>query len=316
MKFKILALSLILVLVAGIFQQVALGQELEPSGTSVTFGFASWPAPIIRTHVIKQIIEPLGYRVETVYPSLPVLFKGISTGDVDVFVSYWSPLHDPQILSYIEEGSIIRAPDTNIDDARLQLVVPGYVEIDSLAQLGEYEDKFDRTVITPAPGTGCHLTAKKMIEEDIYGMGDWKVMAVASTSMMLSAVKAKVEKKEWVVFCGWKPHYMNILFNLKYPDDPLKIYGRESRVYTVVRAGLPKECPNLWKFLTQFKTTSPTLNEWLYEYTYKERDPDEVALEWIKEHMGIVDQWLWGVRDLKTGKLGRVVLREAIGIGE
>jgi len=46
---------------------------------------------------------------------------------------------------------------------------------------------------------------------------------------MLSAVQRAVNNEEWIAFNGWKPHYMNLMFDLKYLEDPEGIWGESSQ---------------------------------------------------------------------------------------
>jgi glycine betaine/proline transport system substrate-binding protein len=104
---------------------------------------------------------------------------------------------------------------------------------------------------------------------------------------------------------------MNLMFDLKYLEDPEGIWGESDSVYTTVRESYQEENPNFYKFLEQFKVTAPIQNVWIDEYQNKERDPEAIAEEWIANNLDIVNQWVFGVEST-DGRMGRKVIAEIV----
>jgi len=104
---------------------------------------------------------------------------------------------------------------------------------------------------------------------------------------------------------------MNLMFDLKYLEDPEGIWGEEDSVYTVAREGYQDENTNFYKFLEQFTVTAPIQNVWIDEYQNKERDPEVVAEEWIANNIDIVNQWVFGM-DSVDGRMARKVIAEKV----
>ncbi|MCK4419834.1 glycine/betaine ABC transporter substrate-binding protein, partial [Candidatus Aerophobetes bacterium] len=59
------------------------------------------------------------------------------------------------------------------------------------------------------------------------------------------------------------------------------------------------------------KVTPEMQNEWIYGYGREERPADEVAEEWIKNNLKVVDLWVYGIKSVDGGR-ARDAIREAI----
>ncbi|WP_331445512.1 hypothetical protein [Natranaerobius thermophilus] len=62
--------------------------------------------------------------------------------------------------------------------------------------------------------------------------------------------------------------------------------------------------------MKQFDVDVDTVDEWVYEYGYEDRDPDEVADEWISENLDKVLEWVDGL-EIVDGQDAQEALREA-----
>jgi glycine betaine/proline transport system substrate-binding protein len=201
----------------------------------------------------------------------------------------------------------------NLEDVVYQTAVPEYVYeagVKSMADLYEHADKFNSEIYGIAPGNDGNIIIQNAIDNNTYNLGEWSIRE-SSTAGMLSSVQRAYNNEEWIAFNGWKPHYMNVLFDLKYLDDPEGIWGENDSVYTVVRNGYQDENPNFYKFLEQFKVTAPIQNKWVDEYQNKDRDPEEVAEEWIANNLDVVNQWVFGVKTT-DGRMGRKAIAEIV----
>jgi len=104
---------------------------------------------------------------------------------------------------------------------------------------------------------------------------------------------------------------MNVMFDLRYLEDPEGIWGEGERVYTVARNGYQDENPNFYKFLEQFKVTAPIQNQWIDSYKRQEKDPEVVAEEWIANNLDVVNQWVYGV-ETADGEMARKAIKEIV----
>ena len=308
--------SILLVLFVGVsmvgFGVVQAARFEEATDKTVNFGYVQWPGVTVKTHVAKKIAEYLGYETKMTSGSQAIMFKGMDTGDLDVFLGNWMPTMKIHFDKYKKKGAVENVR-VNLWDVVYKTAVPKYVweaGIKSFEDLNEHADKFDKTVYGLEPGNEGNLIIKKAIKNNTYNLKDWNLKS-SSTAGMLSAVKRATQKKEWIAFNGWKPHYMNVMFDLKYLKDPEGIWASGERVLSVARTGYKKENPNFYHFLKQFKVTAPIQNHWIDSYKRKGKSPETVAEEWIADNLGIVNQWVYGCRTV-DGKMARKAIKQKV----
>jgi len=220
---------------------------------------------------------------------------------------------DENRLSEIEASAFISAVYINgfdLDETTYKIAVPEFVwnaGVKSLADLNKHADKFNHVIVGIEPGNEGNQIMIDAIENNTYNLKDWELMESSTTAMMVAVGKA-IRDNQWIAFLGWEPHWMNLEYDIKYLDDPEKIWGEGEVVYTIARSGFKEEMPNVYGLLKQIKVTPNMQNDWIYEYGKKERDPDEVAIEWIKNNLDIVDQWVYEVESI-NGERARDVIR-------
>jgi len=241
-----------------------------------------------------------------------IIFKSLESEELDVFLGNWLPSMEVSFNEYKEKG-VVHNVRINLEDVVYRTAVPAYVYeagVTSLADLNEHAEKFDSKIYGIEPGNNGNIIMSNAIDDNAYNLGDWSVQA-SSTAGMLSSVKRAVNNEEWIAFNGWKPHYMNVMFDIKYLEDPEGVWGESDSVYTVARNGYQDENPNFYKFLEQFTVTAPIQNKWIDEYQNKERDPEVVAEEWIANNLDVVNQWVFGVKPA-DGRMARKAIAEIV----
>ncbi|MGM0414161.1 MAG: ABC transporter substrate-binding protein [Bacillota bacterium] len=263
---------------------------------TVNFGYVEWPGVTVKTAVASRILEDIGYETESNSYMQQVLFQGMEAGDVDAFLGTWLPTMEVNYREYQESGAVEEVV-TNLEKVLYATAVPEYVYdagVTSMADLHEHADKFESTIYGLEPGNDGNIIIQDAIDNGTYNLDDWTMME-SSTAGMLAEVDRATSQEEWIAFNGWEPHWMNLAYDIKYLDDPENIWGEDDKVITVARSGFDEEQPNVYKFLEQFVLDSEIQNEWIYEYGHEERDPEDVAEEWIGNNMDLVVEFLDGV---------------------
>jgi glycine betaine/proline transport system substrate-binding protein len=108
--------------------------------TKVTLGYVEWDSEIASTHVVKNALEDMGCEVEIVAVDAGIMWSGIGKGSFDGIVSAWLPGTHADYYAEVKDNVENLGP--NLEGAKIGLVVPAYVEIDSIEQLNEVKDKF------------------------------------------------------------------------------------------------------------------------------------------------------------------------------
>ena len=286
-------------------------EEQEEIDPEIHFAKVEWTCSTQKSYVNKEILETLGYDMTLNNYAVPVLLEGLSDGQIDVFTDTWFATFGEPLEERLEDGRIIHL-ETHLEEAAYGPAVPVYVYeagVTSLADLAEYSEEFDYTYYGLEPGNDGNQVMIDAFEDNTYGLGEWDIME-SSESAMMQAVSDIIEDEEWVVFSGWEPHYMNVVFDMEYLDDPEGIWGEGESIGTITRAGLEEDDPNLTRYLEQFDVDADIVNEWVYEFGHKGRDNEEVAKEWVEENLDIVMEWVDGVTTV-DGQDAQEVLQEA-----
>ncbi len=115
------------------------GEEAAEKG-KVKLGYVEWDSEIASTHVVKNVLEDMGYEVDAIAVDAGVMWTGIGKGDFDAIVSAWLPGTHADYYAQVENDVDNLGP--NLEGAKIGLVVPTYVEIDSIEELNSVKDKF------------------------------------------------------------------------------------------------------------------------------------------------------------------------------
>lgn len=95
---------------------------------------------VASTHVVKNVLEDMGYEVNAVSVDAGIMWTSIGTGEYDAIVSAWLPGTHGDYYNKVKDKVVNLGP--NLEGARIGLVVPAYVTIDSIEELNDVKDKF------------------------------------------------------------------------------------------------------------------------------------------------------------------------------
>ncbi|KJS83320.1 MAG: hypothetical protein JM58_13020 [Peptococcaceae bacterium BICA1-8] len=119
---------------------------LEPNsgnGQEVELVYVEWASEIASTNVVRAVLqEKLGYDVELTSVGAAAMWQGVATGDVDGMVAAWLPATHGSYLEEVKDQ--VDDLGANLHGARIGLVVPEYVTIDSIEELNENAAKFKK----------------------------------------------------------------------------------------------------------------------------------------------------------------------------
>jgi len=108
----------------------------EADGQEVDITMVEWECALATSHVIQAILLDAGYEATLTSVDAGVMWSGIAAGDNDFFACAWLPgTHGDYEEEYGDEVDEIRA---NYEGARIGLVVPEYVDIDSIEEINEH----------------------------------------------------------------------------------------------------------------------------------------------------------------------------------
>ena len=263
------------------------GEEAAEQEKKIRVGIVNWTDSIAMSNIVRVILEEeLGYTVETTYADIAVIFSSIAQKDYDLYVDAWLPVTHK---TYMEEyGEDLEKISQTFQGARIGLVVPEYVEIDSIAELNANKEKFDGDIVGIDTGAGIMKTTNTAIEE--YGL-DLDLKA-SSGPVMTATLKGAIEEKKWVVVTGWKPHWKFARWDLKFLEDPKQIYGEVENTWAVAHTDFREDFPDVTKFLENFMLTDQQLGTVMGMMNDSDKEAYEVAKEWVHNNPDAVQEWV------------------------
>lgn len=265
------------------------------SGEPVKFGTVDWPEAIAKTNVSATMVEALGYETEVQQLSVPVIFKGLEQGDLDLFVEAWFPTMDTNMKAVDPQS--VESITTNLPEATFSVAVNKEAcdaGVKSHEDLDRYKEEFGGKIFGIEPGNDGNQVVIDMIKNDTYGLGDWEIVE-SSTNGMLSEVDRAIQDGKWIAFTGWEPHYMGQKYDMCLLEDPEGAWGGPSRVETLANADFGEENPELYQLFEQLKVDKEIQGNWIDLIDNSGKEPEQIATEWLQDNPEITDRWLNGV---------------------
>lgn len=283
---------------------------------SPSFSDVGWTDITATTSAATLVLEALGYTPETQILSVAVTFESLRQGDTDVFLGNWMPLQEPQQKPLVDAGEI-EVVRTNLEGAIIGFAVPKAAYDAGLRTYGDiaaFRDQLGGRIYGIEAGSSANTTILQMIEDDAFGLGDFELVE-SSEQGMLAQVQRAIGSDQPILFFGWRPHPMNVRYELEYLTEGNDTFGPndgEATVLTNTRSGLSAECPNLGAFLGNLAFTVED-EDVLMTYILDEgMEPRAAAARWMGENPGTVERWLEGVTTVE-GEPGLPAVTAALG---
>lgn len=253
----------------------------------VKLGVVNWAEGIAMTNLAEAVLEEkMGYDVTSTTAEPGLIFTSLAEGDYDAFLDGWLPVtHE----SYMEEfGDDVVDLGYNYEGARIGLVVPSYVDVDSIEDLNDNKDLFDGKIVGIDSGAGIMAATEEAIEK--YDL-DLELME-SSGPVMTAELASSIADEEPVVVTGWSPHWKFARYDLKFLKDPKGIYGETENLHTIARTGLEEDMPEVAEFLKNFKMSEDELGDLMGAIADSDEDPLETAKTWMEENEELVNSWI------------------------
>ena len=278
----LLAIILMVVMIAG----MASGCASETK--TIKLVYVQWSCAEAETHLAEVMLTDMGYEVEKSVVQAGVMWSAVASGDADAFTTAWLPYTH---ASYWDEyGDDVVQLGVLYEGAKIGLVVPDYVTIDSIAEMKDYADEFQGRIVGIDSGAGI---MKATLEQTMpaYGLDDWDLVESSEAAMMAELERA-INANEWIAVTGWAPHWKFFSYDLKFLDDPDETYGGSEQIIIIGRDGFEEDFPDAAEFFANFKLTSAQLGEVMYMINVDGLTPAEAAQQWIDDNPSVVDTWL------------------------
>jgi len=250
----------------------------------VSILYPNWAEGIAFTHLAQAALIDKGYDVEVTPLEPGPIYASIAKGDADIMMDAWLP-HTH--ADYWEKfGDKLEKIGESFSGGTTGMVVPHYIDVDSITELNDHVELFDGEITGIGPGSGIHRNTDKAIEE--YEL-EYEQLTSSGPAMMAS-LKRAYDKNEPIIITGWKPHFMWAEYDLKYLADPKGVYPTDVCAI-VTRPGFKEENPVLGEFFTNFNMEETELYD-LMDAIDKADDPSVAAKNWYQENKALVESWM------------------------
>ncbi|KPG71219.1 ABC transporter permease/substrate binding protein [Enterococcus sp. RIT-PI-f] len=268
--------------VALIGASVAFGNVSDNKGT-VNLAYVEWDTEVASTHVVAAVLTEMGYEVKTTPLDNAIMWESVAKGEVDGMVAAWLPsTHEAQYEQYKDQ---VENLGPNLEGAKLGIVVPSYMDVDSIADLS---DEAGKTITGIEPGAGVVSAAENTVAT-YDNLSDWEV-ATSSSGAMTVALGQAIKNQEDIVITGWSPHWMFAKYDLKYLDDPEGTMGDAESINTMVRQGLSEDMPEVYDVLDKFSWTQEDMEEVMLAIN-DGASAEDAAKDWVDNHAEEVAAW-------------------------
>lgn len=279
-KAGILVAAAAVVVILG---SVAFGGTKDTTKGTVSLSYVEWDTEVASTHVIGEVLKDMGYQVNLTPLDNAIMWESVAKGETDGMVAAWLPnTHKAQYAQYKDQ---IDDLGVNLEGAKLGLVVPDYMDVNSIEDL---TDQANKTITGIEPGAGVVNAAEKAVS-DYPNLADWNVATSSSGAMTVSLGQA-IKNKQPIVITGWSPHWMFAKYGLKYLEDPKGSMGQAESIHTIARQGLKDDQPEVYNVLKNFHWTKDDMESVMLAIN-EGQDPTDAAKDWIADHPEQVAEW-------------------------
>ena len=224
------------------------GSSSEEESKKVTLGFLpAWTDGLSTAYLLDNQLTKMGYEVEmkTLTEAGP-LYTGLANGDVDIYPSAWPELTHADYM--VEFGDRIEDLGSYYDGAKLTIVVPEYVDINSIAELRGQGARFNGTIYGIEPGAGLtKQTQERVLPE--YELESEFQLLTSSTAAMLTELDRAIRAERDIVVTLWRPFWANAAFPLKDLADPLGAMGGSESLHFLGTSGFSEKYPEIAEFI-------------------------------------------------------------------
>ena len=106
---------------------------VEEGTDEIELVYVEWDTEVSSTNVVGKVLSDLGYDVTITPLDNAVMWQAVASGDADAMVAAWLPATHGEL--YEEYKDEVEELGVNLEGAKIGLVVPEYMDIDSIEDL-------------------------------------------------------------------------------------------------------------------------------------------------------------------------------------
>lgn len=257
----------------------------------VEIGMVNWAEGVAMSNLVKVVVEEnLDYTVNLTMGDAGPIYASIANGSSDAFLDAWLPSTHKEYMEKFDGQ--LELYGTIFEGARTGLVVPEYVEANSIEDLNDMKGLVDGKIVGIDSGAGIMGATEQAIKD--YGL-EYELQT-GSGPVMTAALADAIDNNEPIIVTGWAPHWKFGRWDLKFLDDPKGAFGEAETIHSVVRLGLADDKPEFAAFLKNFSLNEEELSGLMAMVNESNQDPIVPAREWAEQNADTVAKWFEGVK--------------------
>ncbi|MGY0692856.1 glycine betaine ABC transporter substrate-binding protein [Virgibacillus sp. FSP13] len=271
---------------------------VELGEKELTVPYVAWAGALARTPLVKQVLEEVGYDVETTQVEAGAMWSSVANGDAAFMTASWLPATHQSYWEKYEDD--VESVGEFVAKAPLALTVPSYMEdVNSIEDLKDNKDlgeSVDWTVVGIDPGAGIMQNTVKALEE--YKLENWTLQE-SSEAAMLSELKSRIADEEPIIVPLWKPHWAFAEMDLKMLEDPKEIYGGDGdRIEAIANKNFKEDSPAAYEVMQRLTEdyNEEIENELLVAINGGAAE-DEAASQFLEDNPDLLKKWTEGLGD-------------------
>jgi len=105
----------------------------EGDGESIELTMVDWDSTVASSNVVKVVLEDLGFDVTLTPIDNAIMWQSVADGEADGFLAGWLPVTHGDLYEEYKDDLVNLGP--SLEGAKIGLVVPDYMDIESIEDL-------------------------------------------------------------------------------------------------------------------------------------------------------------------------------------
>jgi glycine betaine/proline transport system substrate-binding protein len=248
---------------------------------------AGWDEDVAATYMWKELLEQRGYTVNVQELDVASTFTGVANGQIDLYLDAWLPVTHASYWDRFKDQLEVVA---SWSEGRNTLVVPDYVDVNSIADLQARSAEFEGRIVGIEAGAG-EMKAMREKVMPAYGLDNYELVE-GSSPAMLATLDASIKQNKPVVVTLWQPHWAFSRYQLKVLEDPQGAWGQPDQMQVIATKGWSASNPEVAGWLKNFKLSSDQIASMMVKIQDAGKGNEQAgAKQWIAENQDVVNAW-------------------------
>ena len=259
---------------------------------TLRLGWSPWADAEVVSLIAQSVIQQAyDVNVERVLADIGIQYASLARGDLDLMLMAWLPLTHRDYFRRVRERVVDFG---SMYSGRLGWVVPEYVPASELSSIPDLRDpslaaRFENRVQGIDPGSGLNQASALALKT--YLLKDLELVS-SSSAAMTAVLDQAIRQQRWVIVTSWTPHWMFARYQLRFLQDPERVFGGIEWIHALGRPQLDLEMQDIAGFLTRFHLPDQEMSDLLLQAN--DRTAEAAVEDYIDSHQARVRYWITG----------------------